>query len=226
MILFITNIKNAFVSLLIAKVFKWLLLSILINALLLGALNFLAFALFGGLFDPTGIVGWIISALLGIAQVAVSLFLFPILLPIIISFFAEPIASAIEEKEYPKVPVPVPPFWPTMYQEVKFVIKVIGLNILALPFYLIPGINLITYYLLNGYLLGTEFFNIVAGRHIELKEARLISKNQRWQIILCGIGITIAATIPILNLIAPIFGVALMVHFFHGLNPKYKVLVE
>jgi len=41
----------------------------------------------------------------------------------------------------------------------------------------------------------------------------------------CGIGITLAATVPFLNLVAPIFGVALMVHFFHALNPKYKVLV-
>ena len=39
-------------------------------------------------------------------------------------------------------------------------------NIVALFLLLIPGVNLIAFYLGNGYLLGREYFELAAMRHL------------------------------------------------------------
>ena len=47
----------------------------------------------------------------------------------------------------------------------------LAVNILALFLLLIPGINLIAFYLGNGYLLGREYFELAAMRHLSTAEA-------------------------------------------------------
>jgi CysZ protein len=152
--------------------------------------------------------------------VAFGYFIFPVFLPLIVSFFDTAIAEAIEREDYPDRKVMEQPFWPTLRHDIRFTLKAILLNIISLPLYLLPGANLVIYFGLNGYLLGTEFFNIVAGRYITPEEARTLRQRYGWQIIMGGVSIAVCATIPFLNLIAPIWGVAVMVHFFHAVQWK------
>lgn len=152
----------------------------------------------------------------GLFSVAAAWFLFPIFLPLIISFFDTAIAEVIEKNEYPGLKTAEPPFWPTLQHDILFTLKALGINLIALPFYFIPGV----YYAVNGYLLGTEFFNVIAGRYVSPEQAQALRSRHRWSIILCGASIAFAATVPFINLIAPIWGVALMVHYFHSLNGR------
>lgn len=160
----------------------------------------------------------------GIA-VVMAFLLFPLLQPIIASLFITSIARAIEAADYPDTPISEPPFWPTLAQEVGFTLKAVGLNLLALPFYFIPVIGLILYYTLNGYLLGAEFFNAVAGRHIAHTDAQNLRSRYRLVITAGGAGITFCATIPVLNLISPVWGAALLVHVFHGIRRREATLL-
>lgn len=219
------SLIRAFQSLPNGKLLRILVLSMLLNA---GVL----FVLVAGisialsqitLFDA---LDWLADIGGTFLAATIAYFIYPVLLPLIITFFDTIIAEAVEEKEYEDVPKAEPPFWPTIKQDIKFTLRALLYNVIALPLYLVPGLNLILYYLLNGYLLGNEFFNIIAGRHADQEEARRLRYENGWTIIFVGMMITFGSTIPFVNLVAPLIGVVMMVHYFHSLKPKYKVLLN
>jgi CysZ protein len=146
-------------------------------------------------------------------------FLFPGIMPVIVNFFGERIASIIEKKDYPQaLPIQNATLWKELLHDAKFSSMTILINILMLPLYLLPVINLFLFYLLNGYLLGREFFVMVARRHQPIPEAENLRKRYSRTIMLAGIMLTVMATIPILNLFAPFWGIALMTHLYHKLK--------
>lgn len=143
---------------------------------------------------------------------------FPLLYPIFISFFDDQVADVIEQEDYPQLPPAVGPFWPTLLNDVSFSLKAVALNIICLPLDLIP----LFYYGLNGYLLGMQFFRIVAGRRVSPAEAAALIKKAHSPILLTGISISFFSTIPVLNLAAPLVGIAAMLHLFHILRGTTK----
>ena len=54
--------------------------------------------------------------------------------------------------------MPPAPFWPELLHDLGFTVKALLLNILVLPLYLVPVLNLVLFYWLNGRLLGREYF--------------------------------------------------------------------
>jgi CysZ protein len=85
-------------------------------------------------------------------------------------------------------------------------------NLIALPFYLLPGINLALFWIVNGYLLGREYFELVALRHLDVAAARALRRRHALRIFIAGIVIAAFATVPFLNLLSPLFATAFMVH--------------
>ena len=154
--------------------------------------------------------------------------LFPGIMPLIISFFDETIALLIEKQDYPyAMPGAAQPFWPNLWHDLRFSLKAIGLNILVLPLYLVPMLNLCLFYVLNGYLLGHEFFCMVARRHLSLTETDALYQSSRSLIIAAGVLLALMATLPFFNLFAPFWGIATMVHLYHRLqsSPKQELIM-
>jgi len=192
----------------------------------------LAIGVLGGFIAGTGMaVDWFaqtmqnqwlapyMSWLGGIGATMLAWFLFPGIMPVIINFFDDRIAHIIERQDYPGVIQPTQqPFWPELWHDVRFTCMAILLNILVLPLYLLPGLNLFLFYLLNGYLLGREFFIMAARRHMPVEQAEVMRKRYGRSILIAGIGLVLLATLPILNLFAPFWGIAVMVHLFHRLE--------
>jgi CysZ protein len=142
--------------------------------------------------------------------------LFPAVLPLIIHFFDDAIIEIVEKENYPPVMRGENwPFWQEVRHDLTFMLKAILLNLLILPLYLIPGLNLIIFYVLNGYLIGNEFFMTVARRHFNLQIAKSVRKQNSGVVFISGVLITLLTTIPIINLLSPFFGVTLMTHLFH-----------
>ena len=96
-----------------------------------------------------------------------------------------------------------------------FVVLLVGL--VALFLLLIPGVNLIAFYAGNGYLLGREYFELAAMRHVPQSEARALRKANRLTVFLGGVIIAGIASVPILNLITPLFATGFMVRVYKGL---------
>lgn len=203
------------------RLLKYIFLSLLMNAALLAALVGAIY----WLLDATTLLGWLDRLVdWGLTSLAafIAYFIFPVTLPLVVSLFDNGIASATEQAEYPHVPTPQPPFWPTIGQDIAFVAKAVGLNMLALPLYLMPLVGIGLYYLLNGYLLGKEFFRVVAGRHMTPADAQTHWIKYRVSIIGGGVGVAFCATVPIANLIVPVGAVVMMTHLLHMSAPTYK----
>jgi uncharacterized protein involved in cysteine biosynthesis len=169
-------------------------------------------------------IGWLDGAMetLGwAAAIIIGLLLFPGVALIIVSLFLEPIVRAVEARHYPGRPPgrkqPVPEI---LVNVIRLLSIVIVLNILALPLYFIPVLNLFVFYILNGYLLGREYYELVAFRRMGVREARALRKQRKGRIFIGGVVITILLSIPIINWMMPVVAVAFMVHVFEGLRER------
>jgi CysZ protein len=152
-------------------------------------------------------------------------FLFPGIMPVIVNFFDDRIARLIENHDYPNAVASYsPPFWGELLHDLRFSLMAVLLNIIVLPFYLLPGINLFLFYVLNGYLLGREFFVMVARRHLPIPEANALRKRYGRTVLVAGIGFVVLATIPVVNLFAPFWIIAVMVHLFHLCQPRQAIM--
>ena len=111
-----------------------------------------------------------------------------------------------------------------VFGNVIFITVTLILNLLVLPLYLvliwIPPLNLVLFYLLNGYLLGREYFEMVAVRRLELPAAKRLRRDSRGRVIMAGAVITFLLTIPLVNLITPIIAMAFMLHVFEDLRRR------
>lgn len=154
----------------------------------------------------------------GLALVVGSIFLIPPVTSLIAGLYLDDIAAVVEQEHYPADPPGKElATLPAIGLALKFFIVVLLVNILALFLLLIPGINLIAFYLGNGYLLGREYFELAAMRHLAPADARRLRKANRLTVFLSGLIIAGLASVPILNLVTPLFATAFMVRIYKGL---------
>lgn len=154
--------------------------------------------------------------------------LFPGITPVIVSFFDMRITRLIEQHDYPAAPAPhEASFMPEFWHDVRFSLKALLLNIVVLPFYLFPGLGIVLFYWLNGYLLGREYFVMAARRRMPVVEAEALRRKHSRAVLAGGVLLTLVATIPFVNLFAPFWGVAVMVHLYHRVagTPDSRVLL-
>jgi len=168
--------------------------------------------------------GWIettIEWLGGFALVAGSIFLIPPVTSLIAGLYLDDIAAEVERTDFPSDPRGQPlATLPAILLALKFFFVVLAINILALFLLFIPGINVIAFYLGNGYLLGREYFELAAMRHLPVEEAKRLRKANVGYISLCGLIIAGIASVPILNLITPLFATAFMVRIYKQLAAR------
>lgn len=171
--------------------------------------------------------GWLDSAakvLGGLGSFLLTLLLFPAVASIIISFLLDDIARAVEARHYPELPpARERPFIEDLSTTARFAGKLILVNLLALPLYLLLmwlGIGVVLYYLLNGYLVGREYWELVALRRLSPEEATGLRRRRRLYLWVVGAGFTFLLSLPLVNLLAPLLATATMVHVFQTLRRK------
>lgn len=166
---------------------------------------------------PTG-VAWL-DAVLTVLGSATVLVLAWLLLPATIiataGWFADEVIVAVEQRHYPGRGPPRPiGLAAASWAGLRFAAFALVLNLLALPLYLLPGPNFLVYLALNGYLLGREYFQLVAERHLAPPAITALRRAMRGRLWLAGALIAALSTLPILNLCAPIVALSFMVHLF------------
>jgi len=166
----------------------------------------------------------LIDLLGGIAVVAVTLIMFPAIATLVLSVLLDDVAAAVEAKYYPDLPPPRRQgLGEVVWGALRFVGVTVLANMIALPIYvllLIVGIGVGLYYLLNGYLLAREYFEMVAWRRMDLAEADTLRRAHLGRLWLMGVAITFLSTIPVVNLLAPLIGTAAMVHEVEALRRR------
>lgn len=185
----------------------------------------LAFALYallwGGLYllltrTQLFAIGWldsVVDALGGLAGVVLTTILFPGVAAAILALFLESVVAAVERRHYPDLPPPrTVPLGEQVGTSLKFLAAVVGLNLLALPLYLIPLLNLVVFHALNGYLLGREYAELVASRRLDRAQWAVLWQRRRLRFVLAGVVIALFSTVPLVNLLAPVIAAAAMTH--------------
>lgn len=163
---------------------------------------------------------WIVD-LLGVLTVLVlSWLLFPAVVTLIMGFFLDRIAGAIEAIDYPgQDPARRQPLGEVLAMTIRLMGLTILLNLLALPIYvLMPGINFFVFLALNGYLFGREYFEVVALRRLDTEGVRAVRQRFGGRVFLGGVVIAGLFALPLVNLVAPVIATAFMVHVFAGLR--------
>jgi CysZ protein len=69
--------------------------------------------------------------------------------------------------------------------------------------------------IVNGILTGREYYEIVALRRLSRVDMDASRRQNRWAYFLTGTCIAALALVPVVNLLAPVMGIAMMVHVFH-----------
>lgn len=227
----LTDLSKAIAQMRDPKLLKLLILSLLAAAILLGALvggavwllqaqDVGANGFFGfSLLDNA--LAWLIdTAAVGVA-IVIALLLFPAAAISLQSMFLDGVADAVEAKHYPHLP-------PGRRQRVAEIVAtalrltavILGLNLLLLVVWLIllliaTPLAPIPFYLVNGYLLGREYFELVALRRMDPTAAAVLRKRKLGWNMADGVLLTLLFTIPIVNLAGPIIASAYMTHRFH-----------
>lgn len=177
---------------------------------------------------PDSGIGWVDTGIDWLAGLGVPLLFllvlwlfFPAVMSAVVSFFLDDIIDAVEARYYPgQSGWRRSPWHEVLWLTLRLSLLIIIVNLLALPFYLallFTGFGtLLLYYLINGFLLGREYFEMAAIRHGTMRDAGVMRKSMRDRAFMGGLVITILFSIPVANLIAPVLGIAIMVHLFHN----------
>jgi uncharacterized protein involved in cysteine biosynthesis len=134
--------------------------------------------------------------------------------------FLDQVARAVEARHYPHLP-PAPGM--SAYEGIKdavnFFAVLVVVNILALVLYAFAGPLIpVVFWAVNGFLLGREYFTLVATRRLGRTEAKRLRSRHFGKIWLAGTLMAAPLSVPILNLVIPVLGVATFTHMFERLR--------
>ncbi len=167
-------------------------------------------------------IGWLdaaIEVLGSLVALVLAWLLFPATTLLALGFFLDGVVASVERSHYPDLgPARRIVIGETVASAVRILLLALLANLLALPFYTFPVINLFIYYGLNGYLVGREYFELVALRRLDGAAARAMWRRHRGGLVLAGMVIVLLLSLPLVNLAAPVVAAAFMLHVFEGLR--------
>lgn len=150
-----------------------------------------------------------------ISMIMLSIFLMIPVASLFIGLFLDQVMDAVEAKHYPGVgPARKVSVGETIRESLKFLGLMIAVNMLAFAIYLFLPL---AFWIVNGVMLGREYFQMVAMRRVGRKEAKRLRRSHWLHISFAGTLMAVPLTVPLLNLIIPILGVAMFTHLFHRL---------
>jgi CysZ protein len=169
-------------------------------------------------------IGWIdglIGALGTLAALVLAWLVFPGVLAALTGLWVDSVAAAVEARYFPGLPAPRRrAALDGLGAGLRLAGVALVLNLVLLPLYLVPGLNLALFYGANGYLVARGYFEQVAVRRLALAETRALFGRYRLRLWAAGVLITFMTTVPLLNLVVPIVATALMTHLLEDLRPR------
>ena len=167
---------------------------------------------------PPTVPGWLREVLEVLAPVALLVAIVAFGAPVaamVGSLFLERIAAKVDAHFYPNDPKGRGvPLGTGLAEGVKLIGLAILINLAAVPFEAVPPIPEAVAWLANGWLLGREFFELAALRHLSKADSDALRRRHAGKIYGAGLLIALTTVVPGIDLIAPFFGAALMAHLF------------
>ena len=174
-----------------------------------------------GVFGPfeSGLADTAVGIAGAILVLVLAFFLFPLAMTTVIGLYLDDVALAVEQRWYPGGEGRELPMARALAEGLRFAGFALLVNVLMIPLYLlalIPGLQFIglVFYAVNGFLVGREYFEAVAMRHMPREAVPALRKRHRTAVWGLGVVGVFLMTIPLLNVIGPILITAAMVHAF------------
>ena len=169
-----------------------------------------------------GEIRWLSSLLSGfvlVSMIGMSMFLMVPIASVFTGLFLDRIVDAVEAKYYAHLPpAQSVSLSDTFIDSLKFLALLIGVNLIAIVIYvLFTVLSPVIFWLVNGILLGREYFQLVAMRRLGRAGANALRKKHRFKIWMAGFLMAVPLSIPLVNLVVPVLGVAVFTHIFHRL---------
>ena len=140
---------------------------------------------------------------------------------LVAGFFLDDAAEIVEGSDFPGEPRGrALPWGQALWGAARFAGLALAVNLVALILVFVPGVNLVAFFGANAYLLGREYFELAAARFRPVPEARAMREHFGFTVMLAGCLLAGMMVVPVLNLVTPLFGVALMVHLHKGLERR------
>ncbi|UZD89830.1 EI24 domain-containing protein [Cognatishimia activa] len=171
-------------------------------------------------FDEEVWAGSVVGVGSFVLMMIASVFLMVPVASAITSMFLDQVADAVEDKHYPSLPeAPSVPLLEAMKDTVSFLGILIIANIFALLIYFgLPPLAPFVFWGLNGFLLGREYFTLVAMRRVGRTGAKELRRQHFATIWAAGVLMAVPLSIPLVNLLVPILGAATFTHVYHRLR--------
>ncbi len=186
--------------------------------ILVGAIALLHHGLLVLVILPYSWLAALVSILAGLGLTVGSVFLVAPVSSVVAGFFIDDLAEHVERDLDPMLPPGRPlPILDAMVLSVRFGALSLGVTLLALLLLLVPGVNAVAFIGANAYLLGRQYYEFVALRHMSAEEATALRHRHAGRIFLAGLVIAGLVSVPLLNLVTPLFGAAFMVRVFKRL---------
>ncbi|PSM19419.1 sulfate transporter family protein [Nitratireductor sp. StC3] len=168
-----------------------------------------------------GWLGFVAALLFGLGlAIGLALLVAPVT-ALVAALFLDDVAEIVEAADYPQDPPGQPlPAMRALWLSLKFFAVVILANLVALLLLLVPGVNIAAFFLVNGYLLGREFFEFAALRFRSEEDARALRRRHAGTVFMAGLVIAAFLAVPLLNLLTPLFAAAMMVHLHKALSAR------
>ena len=227
----LTSVSRALSQLADPRFRKVLMMGVGLTVVLLVAVYAVFLWLLNWLLPETVSIPWIgevtwINDLLSGASILVMLILSVFLMvPVASAFtslFLDDVADAVEAEFYPEMgTAPRVGFLAGLRDSLGFLGVILGVNLIALiPYLLFAPFAPVIFILVNGYLLGREYFQLIALRRLGPDGAKRARKRHAATIWMAGALMAAPLTVPILNLLVPVIGVATFTHLYHRLEGK------
>lgn len=160
-----------------------------------------------------GTLAWAADILGTAGTLLLAFWLFLPVAAVIGTFYIERIARAVERRYYPTLsPARGAPLGAQIADGLSLGLRILLLELVGLILALIPGIGILLGWLIAAYAIGRGLFMAVAMRRMPRPAAIALYRGSRGTILLQGGIIALAAYIPLLNLLIPVIGTAVMVH--------------
>ena len=156
----------------------------------------------------------LISALIG------SVFLMIPVASLFTGLFLDQVVDAVEAKHYPQMPpTPRASFIDGLGETGRFLGLMLVVNLLALIVYFMATVFApFVFWAVNGFLLGREYFQMVALRRMSAPDAKALRKRAGGQVFLAGVLMAFVLTIPLVNLFVPVLAAAMFTHLYHRVS--------
>jgi len=132
--------------------------------------------------------------------------------------FLDRIAEKVEERHYPWDPRGTPlPAGKAILMAIQFFVVVLLVNLAVLPTVFF-GFGVLVLIAANAYLIGREYFEMVAMRHMPVEEARILRKENSPTVFIAALLPAVMSVVPFVNLVVPLFSTAYFTHLFKSVQ--------